>query len=159
MILEPLPNVAVSRMIGLLEYLEDLGGHADLFRLAERLNMKYGDLAETVRGASLLGWVETPHGDVALNEAGKAFLAHDVNARKRSLREALKRLQTFQFLGRLLEQAPGRAMPKGGVLEEIVVYLPYENPKQVLKTVVDWGRYAELIGYSADRDELYLDQA
>lgn len=156
--LEPLPNTGVSRMIGLLEFLEDVGGHSDLFRLAEKLNMKYGDLSEIVRGAALLGWVETPHGDVALNEAGKAFLAAVVNDRKKMLREALKRLNIFQFLVRLLEQQPEKSMPRGGVMEEIVLYLPYENPKQIQKTLVDWGRYAELLGFNADRDEIYLDQ-
>lgn len=159
MSLEPLPNTGVSRMIGLLEYLEDMGGQADLFRLAERLHVKYGDLADVVRGAALLGWVRTPHGDVALAEAGKAFLADPVNGRKLRMREALKKLKLFQFLVKLLAQSPGKAMVKGGVMEEIVVYLPYENPKQIWRTIVDWGRYAELLGYNADRDELYLDQA
>ena len=29
----------------------------------------------------------------------------------------------------------------------------------MLKTVIDWGRYAELLGYNPETHELYLDQA
>jgi hypothetical protein len=27
-----------------------------------------------------------------------------------------------------------------------------------MKTVIDWGRYTELLGYSPENRELYLDQ-
>jgi hypothetical protein len=35
--------------------------------------------------------------------------------------------------------------------------MPYEEPAQLLDTVIDWGRFAELIGYRPKEDVVYLD--
>jgi NitT/TauT family transport system ATP-binding protein len=43
-------------------------------------------------------------------------------------------------------------------LEIFALHLPAEDAEALLKTVIDWGRYAELIGYSPDDQQLYLDQ-
>jgi hypothetical protein len=43
------------------------------------------------------------------------------------------------------------------VLEELAVWLPTEKPQTMFKSIVRWGRYAELLGYSADDHKLYLD--
>ena len=43
-------------------------------------------------------------------------------------------------------------------LEIFALYLPAEDSEALLRTVIDWGRYAELLGYSPDDQVLYLDQ-
>jgi Fe-S cluster assembly scaffold protein SufB len=42
-------------------------------------------------------------------------------------------------------------------LEELAVWLPTEKPQTMFKSIVRWGRYAELLGYNADERKLYLD--
>ena len=43
-------------------------------------------------------------------------------------------------------------------LNELENYLSHDASEEVLKVVIDWGRYAELIGYSPEDQQLYLDQ-
>ena len=43
------------------------------------------------------------------------------------------------------------------VLEELAVRLPTEKPQTMFRSIVRWGRYAELFGYNANERKLYLD--
>lgn len=36
-------------------------------------------------------------------------------------------------------------------------WLPNENPKNILKALIGWGRFAEYFGYNDDEKEFYLD--
>ena len=51
-----------------------------------------------------------------------------------------------------------RRADQDAFLEIFALYLPAEYSEALLKTVIDWGRYAELIGYNVEDQELYLDQ-
>jgi NitT/TauT family transport system ATP-binding protein len=56
-----------------------------------------------------------------------------------------------------LEQAPEKRLPKEIIEEELAVRLTTENVEQLFQTLVGWGRFAELFGYSTDTHMLYLD--
>jgi hypothetical protein len=34
--------------------------------------------------------------------------------------------------------------------------LPLENPRAMFNTLINWGRYGEVLGYSRDTDKVYL---
>jgi NitT/TauT family transport system ATP-binding protein len=42
--------------------------------------------------------------------------------------------------------------------EELVMRLPTESLDRLMETLINWGRYAELFGYSQDSDEFYLEE-
>jgi NitT/TauT family transport system ATP-binding protein len=156
--IDPIPQVGISRVIGLLEVLEDAGGRYDIFRLARDINYEFGEIVQVIKAAEMLDLVATPGADVALTSTGSAFLKADVNERKRRLKEQLRQLPLFRAVVETLEQ---REEHRGGedVFREIIaLHLPAENAGALLKTVVDWGRYAELLGYSPDEQVVYLDQ-
>jgi NitT/TauT family transport system ATP-binding protein len=156
--IDPIPQVGISRVIGLLEVLEDAGGRYDIFRLARDINYEFGEIVQVIKAAEMLDLVATPGADVALTSTGSAFLKADVNERKQRLKEQLRQLPLFRAVVETLEQ---REEHRGGedVFREIIaLHLPAENAGALLKTVVDWGRYAELLGYSPDEQVVYLDQ-
>ena len=60
--------------------------------------------------------------------------------------------------GAFLRRAAGHGDTLGVGNSALVMRLPTEDVDQLFKTIVSWGRYAELFGYSADDQTLYLDQ-
>lgn len=157
MTIDPIPLVGISRIIGLLEVLDDAGGRYDVFRLARDINFEFGEILGVLKGAELLGLVETPGADVVLTSVGGQLLRAGINPRKQLLKEQVGKLSIFRAVVETLQSTGGRRAGEGEFLELFARQLPAEDPQALLKTVIDWGRYAELLGYSPDDRELYLD--
>ena len=56
-----------------------------------------------------------------------------------------------------LQRSEDRRADEDAFREIFALHLPAEDSEALLKTVIDWGRYAELLGYSPDDQEVYLD--
>ena len=158
MTIDPLPQVELSRIIGLLEVLDDAGGRYDVFRLARDINYEFGEILRVIKAAELLGFVETPGADVVLTATGAKLLKAKVNPRKKLIKEQIKKLPIFRAVVDVLQRSEDQRVDEDAFLEIFALHLPAEDGESLLKTVIDWGRYAELIGYSPDDQELYLDQ-
>jgi len=158
MSIDPIPQVGISRVIGLLEVLDDAGGRYDVFRLARDVNFEFGEILRVLKGAEMLGLVETPGADVVLTSTGGQMLRGRVNNRKKLLKEQLKKLPIFRTVVEALQRSEDHRADEDAFLEIFAIHLPAEDPESLLKTVIDWGRYAELIGYSPDDQQVYLDQ-
>lgn len=159
MAIDPIPQVGISRIIGLLEVLDDAGGRYDVFRLARDINYEFGAILQVIKAAELLELVVTPGADVVLTGTGSALLRSKVNGRKKLLREQMQKLPLFRSVVDVLMRAEEKRVSEDAFLEIFALYLPAEDSEALLKTVIDWGRYAELIGYSPEGEEVYLDHA
>ncbi|SRR5258706_8786586 len=159
MAIDPIPQVNISRVMGLLEVLDDAGGRHDVFRLARDVNFELGEILLVIKAAEMLGFVETPGADVVLTAVGAKMLKAKVNARKQLLKEQLQKLPIFRTVVDALQRADDHRADQDAFLEIFALHLPAEDSEALLKTVIDWGRYAELIGYNPEDQELYLDQA
>ncbi len=153
-----LPNVNVGEMIGLLERVDDHGGQADMFDLSVEVGKEFGRVLALVKAAELLDLVDTPKQLVVLTPLGKRFLAGNINERKRLLHQQLSELSLFRQIIEMLQTQESKSLDEEIVLEELAVRLPTERPQTMFKTIVRWGRYAELLGYNPDERKLYLDQ-
>ena len=111
-----------------------------------------------LKGAEMLGLVETPGADVVLTSTGAQMLRGRINNRKKLLKEQLKKLPIFRTVVEALQRSEDHRADEDAFLEIFAIHLPSEDPESMLKTVIDWGRYAELIGYSPDDQQVYLDQ-
>jgi len=158
MAIDPIPQVNISRVLGLLEVLDDLGGRHDVFRFAREVNYELGDIILVIKAAEMLGFVETPGADVVLTSIGARMLKAKVRPRKQLLKEQLTQLPIFRAVVDALQRSEDRRADQDAFLEIFALYLPAEDSEALLKTVIDWGRYAELIGYNVEDQELYLDQ-
>jgi NitT/TauT family transport system ATP-binding protein len=156
--IHPIPATGLPRVFGLLEILDDRGGREDGYRLARDLNYDLGELLKVMKAAEILGFVDTPGGDIVLQPLGRKFLEADMNERKFMLRERLREHGLFNYLIRLLKGQEDRSVEKELVLEHLVMLLPNEDPERLFSTIVNWGRFAELFGYNQDEDRFYLDQ-
>ena len=159
MAIDPIPRVPISKIIGLLEIIDDAGGRYDVFRLTRDINYEFGEILQVIKAAELLDLVVTPGADVVLTGTGSALLRAKVNARKKLLKGQIRRLPIFKTVLEVLQRSEDRRADEDTFLDIFALHLPAEDSEALLKTVIDWGRYTELIGYSPEDQQLYLDQA
>ncbi len=157
MFAEPIPAVGVTEILGLLTVLDDHGGSADVYRLAQELQLDSSELLPALRGAEILGLVHTPGGDVVLLPLGKKVTEGDVNTRKSLIREQMEKLPLIRFFIEFLSNHPEKAVEKEEILEELVVLLPSHDPEDLYATLLKWGRYAEVFGFSHDTGRFFLN--
>lgn len=157
-VIHPVPRATIGEVLGLLEFLDDRGGSADIYRLAEELSYELDHLLRVLQAGEMLGFLNTPGGDVVLLPEGKRLTKADVNETKRIMRESLKRIPLFKAVISHLQATTEPGLSREEVLEILKALLPHQNPEKIFATLLDWGRFAELFGYNADEDRFYLDQ-
>ncbi len=156
---EPIPNVPVETIVGLLEIIEDAQETINVFDLSARIGKEFGETIATVKAAEMLDLVDTPKDDVLMTEAGWYFLAAPAPARKALFRQAISKLRLFQMLAARLAASPDGRVNADAVLEELGTLLPYDHPAKLLETLIAWGRYAELIDFDQNANVVYLHEA
>ena len=152
-----LPQVGISEVLGLVELLKSKGGREDIYKLASELKMEFGDTLAVIKAAELLGLVNTPGGDVVIEPLGENLTRSRINARKIIIQEQLVKLPVFKKLSEFLHEKDDHQANRDQVLEKLAELIPNENVEQTFKTLVNWGRYAELFGYNDDSQTFYLD--
>ncbi|TMQ62442.1 MAG: ABC transporter ATP-binding protein [Candidatus Eisenbacteria bacterium] len=103
--IDPIPQVGISRIISLLEVLDDGGGRYDVFRLARDVNFELGEILRVIKAAEMLGLVETPGADVVLTSIGGKLLKARVNQRKQMLKEQIRKLPIFRAVVDALQRS------------------------------------------------------
>ncbi|HEY3369157.1 MAG TPA: nitrate/sulfonate/bicarbonate ABC transporter ATP-binding protein [Symbiobacteriaceae bacterium] len=155
---KPLPNAAVNMLAGLLELVDDHGGREDLYTLGGDLLLEVDDLLPITEASELLALANVVEGDLVLTPTGKQFVEADTEERKALFHQRICQLPMFEMVGRVLRAKRNRTMNRqffSDLLEE--QFGPEEVPLQ-LKTLISWGRYAEMFHYDANAEELYLDE-
>jgi NitT/TauT family transport system ATP-binding protein len=110
-----------------------------------------------VKAAELLDFVDTPKQDVTLDEPGRKFLAEDVPARKRDIRERVSQLRIFRDIVDQLHRAENHEIDEDLVLSTIAVRLPYEDSERVFRTLINWARHADLFDHDVERKKLFME--
>ena len=155
---EPEPYTGISRIVGLLKILKEKGGASDLYQLGIDLHLDLGEELQIVRSAESLGFVVTPESDIALTPLGEALLEKDINGRKAAIRDRLLTLPLFSTVLSWLEKEKGERLPEEDLKKRLGETFPSEDVDGSFSLLVNWGRYGELFGYNAAREELYVDR-
>ena len=154
----PLPPVGITEVTGLLEIVADHGGAMDIFALNQLTQYDFGHTIAVTKAGELFDLLDTPKHRVVLTALGRQFIAADANGRKRLLNAQLRELPIMRFVAAILSRAENQRLPADTVKEELASRLPPTEPAdRLFETVVGFGRHAELFGYTAATDELYLD--
>ena len=91
--------------------------------------MPFGELLLVIKGAEMLGLVETPGGDAVLTPLGKRALETSMNDKKALLKEQMLKLKVFQHVVKLLQNADEHEVPQERLVE---AYLGLVQAEQVL---------------------------
>jgi NitT/TauT family transport system ATP-binding protein len=149
-----LPYVTPAEVLGLLALLGDQP--TDVFDLAERFGKEFGYVVSVVKAAELLEFVQTPQHDVILTPMGVSLVAASTEEQKRIIREQLLKLKIFELFIRLIKVQEDQHLPVEELLRELQAALPHEKPKPLFRTLLSWGRYAEIISYDQRRHIIRL---
>ncbi|MCL5677405.1 MAG: AAA-associated domain-containing protein [Firmicutes bacterium] len=153
----PLPRAGIGTVIGLMEILDDSGGRDDVFRLAKELQMELDDILPVIEAGKLLGFLQVVDGDLMLTDVGKTLLRSDINQRKDLLWDQLLKIKVFQEVVAALKSRSRLRIKRDFFVDLFEQKMSDKDAAQFFKTVVDWGRYAELIGYDPEEEIIYLD--
>jgi NitT/TauT family transport system ATP-binding protein len=144
----------VGDLNGLLEILEDIGKTVDIATLDDSLDEERTMLLNLLNDAEGLGFIEVTNGDVALTELGRQYLKSDVDGRKKLLREELVKIEPFNSIMSAIREKQVMNMED---LENLTSELfPSDSPESTLKVLMNWGRYARILDYDSDEDEVRI---
>ncbi len=149
-----LPYVNAAEVLGLMSLLGD--EPQDLFDLAEKFGREFGAVVRIVKAAELLGFVRTPGQDVEITQLGKDLTNSSTVDQKRIVREQLMKLKIFELLVRLIKVQEDQSLPSEELIRELQAALPHEKPRPLFRTLLSWGRYAEIISLDQRRHVIRL---
>ena len=154
--IEPLPSTGISKILGMCEILDDKGGREDTFALARDLHMPFSEVLLVIKAAEMLALIDTPGHEAQLTAFGRSVLAAPIHEKKKMLGEQMLKLNVFQHVVKLLQGNDRGELPAELILEELALRLPHEQPRQMFTTLLNWGRYGDVFGYSRDTDLFFL---
>lgn len=151
-----LPKATTSEIIGLLEAVNDSSGECDAARLASDFDLELDEILPAIHAAELLGFVIVHDGNIKLTELGNALVRSNIDQRKLIFKEQISKLEIFQEIIDSLKNAKEHKLSKIAAFEIIKKRISARNLEGYFRVIINWGRYAELIGYRGDEDEIYL---
>jgi len=153
-----IPRAEVTEIIGLLEALNDNQGRLDIFDFAGEVGKDFGRIALLVKAAELLDFIDSLKHEIIFTDLGKKFVSSNINERKIILNKQLQNLGLIKIFIEMLKKRPEMKLPREVIIDELILLLPTENPDRIFRTLVSWGRYAELFGYNPKEKIIYLDK-
>ncbi len=153
-----LPDVDPSELSGLIETMTSFENRIDLPDLADELTMNVDDLFPILETLEVLGFAEIREGDVHLSELGKQFSAADLQERKQLFAQRLlEKIPLARYIRRILDEKVGHRVSEEWFLSKLEDYLTEKEPERVLRTMIGWGRYAEIFAYDFKTGFLSLE--
>jgi NitT/TauT family transport system ATP-binding protein len=156
-----LPEVEISSLTGLLEAMENheqQAGTIVLPELAESLHLDVNSIFALTEVLDMLRFATINDGEIAFTSAGKSFANADILTRKQIFAEHLtKYIPLAQHIRQTLDQSPNNIANEHVFIEELNNYFSEDESERILRTVIDWGRYAEIFAYDYDSGVLSLE--
>lgn len=155
-----LPRVSTNTLAGLMEAVaaEPYLGSAPLSELASELQYEADELFPVAEVLQLLRFAELGGGDLKLLPAAHRYVDAEVDARKQLFAQHLLRhVPLAGHIRRVLDDRASHEAPASRFRDEIEDFMSEEYAQQTLRSVIQWGRYAEAFAYDEAADRFSLD--
>lgn len=155
-----LPEANIAEITGLLETLNapENNGTMDLPDVADILTLDIDELFPLTELLEILRFAKVSKGDITITEEGKAFVEADILERKKIFLQQLKRyVPLARYIYEQLTRHPRHRALEEHFLSLLEDYLSEKEAARVLRTVIEWGRYAELFAYDYNAGVLSLE--
>ncbi len=156
----PLQRVGTNIMSGLMETLaaEPYRGRADLPALAASLQYEVDELLPLGETLQLLRFAVLEEGDITLTETGRRFVQADTDERKRIFATALRaHVPLANMIRQVLDERWNHRASAVRFRDELEDHMSPDYAEDTLRTVVAWGRYAELFSYDEEAEQFSLE--
>lgn len=155
-----LPKVNISELSGLLETIveQEKQEKIELHYLADELQLGVDDLFSITEVLEIMRFASVSEGDIEITPSGHAFAEGDIQEKKTIFADHLLRyVPLVRHIRRILDERPDHAAKQERFLNELEDNLSESVAEEVLATVIDWGRYAELFAYDYNTGMLSLE--
>jgi len=156
--IRPLPSIVIGNLAGMLERLDEMANNrADIYQLAHDLKVNSDNMLGLTEVAELLGFAIVAQGDISLTPLGETYAEASISARKEIFATRIRRLPIFQWMMTMLYVSDKKQIEWDIVLSELRMEFPPREAKRQLETVINWGRYAEILAYDDSTQVIYLE--
>ena len=155
-----LTHVSSNVLTGLMETVNEppYNGKADLPAIAEEQHLEVDDLFPAAEALQMLRFAEVEGGDIKLTDAGLQFARSETDERKKLFaRHLITYVPLAAHIRRVLDERASHTAPKSRFFDELEDYMAEEAAEQSLRTIISWGRYAELFAYDDNRQAFSLE--
>jgi NitT/TauT family transport system ATP-binding protein len=155
-----LPRVSTNLLAGMTEAVAEkpYSGRADLPEIARQLQLEIDELFPVGETLQMLRLAELEGGDIRLTEAGRRFAESEITEKKRIFAQHLiAYLPLAAHIRRVLDERPNREAPKSRFSEELQDHMTPEAAEMTLRSVINWGRFAEIFAYDDDAQRFTLE--
>ncbi len=145
-----LTHVSSNVLTGLIETVAatPYNGKADLPVLAEEQHLEVDELFPAAEALQLLRFAEVEGGDIRLTEPGLEFARSETDERKKLFaRHLITYVALAAHIRRVLDERATHTAPKSRFFDELEDYMAEDAAEQTLRTIISWGRYAEVFAY------------
>ncbi|HEY1623979.1 MAG TPA: AAA-associated domain-containing protein [Streptosporangiaceae bacterium] len=156
----PLPQATVDGLSGLAEILYGRhDGAADVADLAEGLGLSVDDLLPLVDALAMLGFAEVSGDRLELSSAGRVFAGASIQDSKEIFaRAALEHAPLVRTIFSALKDSLDGTLPAGFFTDILRASMGEDEAGRQLDLAVNWGRYAELYAYDADKEQITREE-
>ena len=152
-----LPSVEISEITGILESLID-DTTTDISELADSLHLEIDSLFAIIEALEILRMAYVVDGHIHLTEIGKKFAEANIQEQKELFSQQLLGYITLaRHIRRVLDERHSQTASYDRFFTELQDHLTPTAAEEVLKVVIEWGRYAEIFAYNANTGELSLE--
>lgn len=155
-----LPNIELSELTGLIEEIsfEEKPEGLEFSEVAESLHLDVDDLLPLLEILDILRFARLSNGRIIPTKSGLFFADADILEKKQIFaKHLIQHVPLAKHIRRVLDERPGHKASKARFLSELEDHLSEDEAERVLKTIIDWGRYAEIIAYDSDTEILSLE--
>jgi NitT/TauT family transport system ATP-binding protein len=153
-----LPQIAINDLIGFLDYMDGLPKNSsDIYLLEDALSVDSDHLLRLTEASELLGFATISKGDISLTPLGETFADASILTQKEIFSTRIKRLPLFRWLLSMLRSANNQKLDWDVVQTALELEFHPEEAERQLNTIIDWGRYAEVLAYNDDEEMIYLE--
>ena len=156
----PLNRVGTNQMAGLLETLvaPPYNGRADLPALAAVLQYEADELLPLGETLQLLHFSVLEEGDIHLTEEGRRFAIGDTDERKKLFADALVAyVPLAKMIRQVIDERWNHRASAVRFRDELEDHMSPDYAEDTLRTIIAWGRYAELFSYDEEAEQFNLD--
>ena len=155
-----LPDASVAEITGLLETLNapENNGKMDLPDVADTLMLDIDELFPLTELLEIMHFAKVSKGDITITDEGVAFVEADILERKKMFLQHIKQyVPLARYIYDQLNRHPRHRALEENFLSLLEDYLTENEADRVLRTVIEWGRYAELFAYDYNSGVLSLE--
>lgn len=151
-------QVSVGQLLGLVEAVDEVGGLADVATISQEVEMDVDRLGPILNAAQFLGLLTVADGDVRMTDLSRRLLSANVRERKTIVRDIIDDVPVFRMVTDMARDAGG-AVGREAIVDALAARLGSHQAEDLFKALVYWGRYAELVRYDSESEQLTLRTA